>query len=86
MRYDTADSEEQWYSILLGFAQLFPIGLLAGITMMVVGSLVVTWIDLSSTDDTAIDEAIGGFFCGSIAALAVYFGCLVGMIRWKARN
>ncbi|WP_146115694.1 MULTISPECIES: hypothetical protein [Pirellulaceae] len=85
-RYESVDRDEQWYCIFLGFAQLMPIGLLAGIAMMFVGTLVVTWIDLASTDDTAIDEAIGGFFSGSLAALVVYFSCLVGMIRWKARN
>lgn len=86
MRYETVDKEEQWYCILLGFAQLLPLGLLAGVAMMVVGTLVVTWIDLSSTDDTAIDEAMGGLLSGSITALAIYFGGLISMIRWKARN
>lgn len=86
MRYETADKEEQWYCIFLGFAQLLPLGLLAGVSMMVVGTLVVAGIDLSSTHDSAIDEAIGGFFSGSITALAIYLGGLVSMIRWKARN
>ena len=86
LRYEDVDSAEQWYCILMGFAQLLPLGILAGVAMMMVGSLVVAWIDNSSTHDMAIDEAIGGFFSGAITALIIYFGGLIAMIRWKACN
>jgi len=86
LRYETAHWAEQWFCIVLGFVQLLPLGFLAGIAMMVVGSLLAVWIDSSSKHDTAIDEVIEGLFGGLIAALFVYFGGLFAMVRWKRNN
>ncbi len=86
MRFEETDAAEQWYRILLGFVQLVPLGIGAAIAMSIVGSLFAGLIDASSRHDTAIDEALGGFFSGSAAGLLVYYGGLIAMIRWKAKN
>lgn len=78
MRYETADSEEQWYCIFFGFAQLLPLGLLS----MVFGGMIAFLIDATSTEDTSIDEALSGI----IVALLIYIGGVIAMHRWNSRN
>jgi len=78
LEYDSADSSEQWFCVFLGFVQLIPLGLLA----LVFGGLMAFAVDASSTEDSSIDEALGGM----VSAVFVYVGGIIAMIRWKSRN